>query len=83
MSKSSDNIDNIVSMKISSKYFDAIVDGTKTIEGRLYDEKRQQMFNDCITTVKFVCEDGRTIIKDIVIYHLYDLLQPPKIIGKK
>lgn len=58
-------------MKLAVIPFEKIVDGTKTIESRLFDEKRQQIkLGD---RIKFICKDNptkkvTTIVKALYLY---------------
>ncbi len=68
-----------VTMKLNPKYFNTIKNGSKKIEGRLYDEKRRQMFRDenmfkdNVNTVTFICtKTDQKLTKKILKYHIFD-----------
>ncbi len=59
-----------ITMAVSPQYFRSIVDGRKTIEGRLLDKKRKRMVNDGVDTVIFICTaSDRRVTRKIVKFH--------------
>ena len=57
-------------MKLQPKPFSSIANGTKTIEMRLYDEKRRQLNVD--DEIEFLNEaTGQTIITKVIQLHLF------------
>ena len=58
------------SMKLLEKPFNNIKNGTKTIEFRLYDEKRKQIqIGDTIEFIKLPEREKKIIVKVIDLYH--------------
>ena len=67
----------LVEMNIASKYFDAIADGSKTVEGRLQDDKRRQLMDKLhnlrnTVSIRFICtETGQTMDCQLRGYRIY------------